>query len=187
MTINQSSFDNFVERKTEETKLVNWEAKKRLWLTKVNELYSQIEVWLSDWTRDKKITISTNETISIVEEYIGQYQTPVMKISIGDEKIELIPIGTLIIGSRGRIDVKGKAGSIMLILIKKGTYPDVNIKVFNSEREAREDKEKKPSSISEPNSNQLIWKYAKRYPQTEEYFELNKALFEEILMAVSGN
>ena len=186
MTINQSSFDNFVEQKTEETKLINWEAKKKLWLTKVNKLYSQIEVWLSDWTRNKKIKISTDETRSIVEEYIGQYQTPIMKISIGDEKIELIPIGTLIIGSQGRIDVKGRAGSIMLILIKKDTYPDVNIKVFNSERKAKEDKEKKPSSISESNSNQLIWKYAKRSPQLE-YFELNKTLFEEILMAVSGN
>lgn len=183
----KSPFDDFVESKTEKSKTIDWESKKILWLTKVDELYNQIESWLSDWIKEKKISISKNETRTVVEEHIGKYEVPVMKISIGNEKIELNPVGTLIIGGRGRVDVKGSAGEVMLILLGRNDRPGVSVKVFTSEKEAEEDRKKRErETIPEPKPEELIWKYARKSPRLE-YFELDKALLEEILMAVSGN
>ena len=53
------------------------------------------------------------------EENIGTYTATRLKVVIGDEDITLTPIGTLLIGAKGRVDVEGSARTSRLILIDK--------------------------------------------------------------------
>ena len=161
------SFGDFVESKINRAKAIDWETKKNLWLSKVNELYGHIGLWLGDLTQSGKVSLSTDEKRSVVEEHIGPYTVPVMKIGIGDETIRLDPVGTLIIGASGRVDIKGRAGNAMLVLSQ------VNKSKSSAAPGAKDA------------SNELIWKYVEK-SSPPAYFDLNKPLFERILMSVSG-
>lgn len=184
-----SKFLNFVDTRTNKEKKVDWNSKKSIWLEKVDELYRDIESWLSPLISQEKIKIDKKETVEITEDYIGTYQAPKLKIHIGSANVELIPVGTLIIASRGRINVVGSAGEIMLILTQKGFRPGVTTKVFTSKEEADADRKKTQEEArnrKEPTANELEWLYARRTHKLE-YFPLDQELFEEILMAVSGS
>ena len=157
MKTSGEAFGDFVESKISKAKAIDWDAKKNLWLGKVNELYGHIGLWLGDLTQSGKVSLSTDEEVSVVEEHIGPYTVPVMKIGIGDETIRLDPVGTLIIGASGRVDIKGRAGNAMLVLLGKDKQvPD-----------------------------ELVWKYVEKSVPPA-YFDLDKPLFERILMSVSG-
>jgi hypothetical protein len=47
---------------------------------------------------------------------LGPYTAQQATITLDDEVLEMIPLGTVILGSFGRIDVKGPRGQLMLIL-----------------------------------------------------------------------
>ena len=180
----KSAFDHFVEDKLKKAKDADWEAKKELWLSKVNELYSQVENWLADWVKTKQITLSKSEAKTVVEDHIGRYTVPVMKITIGDEAMQLNPIGTLIVGARGRVDVKGSIGDEMLVLLARDEPRDEPVKPGGQGRESA------GGHASMPGYDDLVWKHVTMNPVASRspfpaYLNLNKSLFEEILMSVS--
>jgi len=80
--------------------------KRDLYLRRLNAFYDQVEGWCPDHgyriARDLEI---------LNEEGIGQYEAPAMVIASTDinEKfvVRLNPIGAVILGSPGRVDLKG--------------------------------------------------------------------------------
>ena len=53
----------------------------------------------------------------INEEYIGIYNARKMILRIADEQVVLDPVGTLLIGAAGRVDMTGKNGQVKLVLV----------------------------------------------------------------------
>lgn len=115
----KKEFDLFLSEKEKsvagETK-INWTDRKKEWLSYLNALYSQIENCLKEFEQRGKIKIF-KEPFEIIEENIGSYTADKMIIAFADEKIVLKPVGTNVIGAKGRVDMSGKYGSVKIVLV----------------------------------------------------------------------
>lgn len=101
-------------RSEEESGKIDWDAWRDQWLQSVRRLYETIEEWLHDLKEDGTVTISY-QTRSLSEEHVGEYETECMVIHVGSERIALEPLGTIIVGAYGRIDLRGSNGNVMLV------------------------------------------------------------------------
>lgn len=110
------SFEEFLRKKNEEqpTKKIDWEKRKSDWLNSVTLLYKEIRSWLDPFINNALLKIAEKE-ISISEDYIGHYKIKQLDIYLGNDIVSLIPKGTLIIGSLGRIDLRGPKGEIIIV------------------------------------------------------------------------
>jgi hypothetical protein len=98
-----------------------------------------------------------------------------MVIHIGLEEIKLVPIGTMLVGSRGRVDVVGRAGTSRLLLVnKKVTSPSqlISVTIVNP-------KNPPPAKRADLPPIEWAWKIASR-PPTMTFIELNKSLFADV-------
>ena len=94
---------------------VNWAARKDEWIAAVEELYTQIAELLAPSINDGSVVASTSVT-TITEDHIGQYDIEKLKLVVGDESVVFSPVGTLVVGASGRVDVTGDEGRRMLIV-----------------------------------------------------------------------
>lgn len=108
------SFEEFLKKQKENEKKVNWVKRKNDWTQAIESFYDEIEKWLITFKKQNLIDIQ-KKTIELVEEYIGHYHTNRLDIYIGNDIINLTPKGTLIIGSYGRIDMRGPKGDYIIV------------------------------------------------------------------------
>jgi|SRR6185437_1742590 hypothetical protein len=108
------AFEDFLKKKKEEDKKVDWEGRRNKWIKTVNDFYNNIHKWLYPFVSQSLLQIKIKE-ILVSEEYIGSYKLNRLDISIGNDVISLIPRGTLILGSYGRIDMKGPKGDKIIV------------------------------------------------------------------------
>ncbi|MEX0780288.1 MAG: hypothetical protein WD491_04205 [Balneolales bacterium] len=114
---NEQSFKDFLldkKDKLEENK-IDWEKRKIDWLAAIDTLYFQVKNWLKPFEDEGLIKIEDDKVITLYEDFIGSYDTKRLDIYFGSESIKLVPKGTLIIGSYGRVDMKAPNGEIMLM------------------------------------------------------------------------
>jgi len=96
-----------------------------------------------------------------------------MILNISEETVIFDPIGTLIIGSRGRIDMTGMNGTIMFVLVdRESDGPRIRTKT--------EFRENNPESDKEP---ELVWKISTSPPDIR-YIPLNEDSFSDVLAEV---
>lgn len=107
-----SDFDTFVKRQqqlaAEAAAEVPLDPKKELdeWITRLNALYARIEdEFLKDYIDAGSIRTEI-KSIQLNEEFSGPYVAPTMVIHIGLQEIKLIPIGTMLVASKGRVDCR---------------------------------------------------------------------------------
>ena len=162
-----AKLQEFIERRRKEaaeTK-IDWEKRKKEWLEAVNKLYELVENWL------KEVGVEvTYEDTELFEERLGRYKVRKMVLNIGGEKVELRPVGTLVIAAKGRVDVEGPKGRIKIVLVPKDSEGPV----------VRVGKAPSGEEIAE-----WEWKIATPPPDIR-YIELNKDTFSEILLGVLG-
>lgn len=96
-------------------KPVDWDARREWWMEKLEALYSSVEEWMAPLTTDGTFILKRIEK-TIKEEALGHYKTTRLEIALGSSKIILEPIGSIIIGAFGRVDVSGPNGKTRLIL-----------------------------------------------------------------------
>ena len=94
---------------------VDWKEKKDKWLTRIAQLYEMIHEWIAPLETEGTLRSQTSSE-SFEEDYIGQYQTDILTLFIGKQRVEFHPKGTLIIGADGRVDVIGQHGIRTLVL-----------------------------------------------------------------------
>ncbi|MFD1256157.1 hypothetical protein ACFQ3S_05070 [Mucilaginibacter terrae] len=109
-----NSFEDFLKAKNQNEKPVDWIARKSQWINSVNNLYRNIGIWFLPFISQSLLRTSYRE-ISIYEEYIGRYSINQFDIVIGNDIVSLVPVGTLLLGSYGRIDIRGPKGSLMIV------------------------------------------------------------------------
>jgi hypothetical protein len=181
-----TSFDDFVRRQSEAVKLseetpVDWQAQKAEWLRYLDSLYSQVNQYLKSYVDAGDIVIGF-QTINLNEEYIGPYSAREMIITIGGKVIKLEPIGTLLIGSRGRVDAVGPLARAQIILL------GADINSLSQLIHVSVSMGSKPPSPppSKPRSDiKWTWKIVMRPPRRE-VIELNKESFLNLLMEISN-
>jgi hypothetical protein len=128
----KKDFNEFLLIKEKDELLkIDWENNKNEWLLKLDALYKLFEKSLQEYVINNRISITYNN-IEITEEYIGSYKAKSMTIKFGGEKILLKPIGTNLIGAKGRVDMSGSYGSTKIVLVNsnmKGLYGHIKVSI----------------------------------------------------------
>ena len=116
-----NSFDDFVDRQNkiaEAEQSVDWTKELDEWRDYLRQFKDCIVEFLQEHIEQDKVQLEYKAKY-ITEENIGSYEVHTITIVIGKTKIELEPIGTLLIGAKGRVDMKGPKGSVKIVLVPK--------------------------------------------------------------------
>ncbi len=184
--VTTKEFDDFVRRAkilAADQSAVDWDEERRDWIAHLDSLYGKVESFLRKYKDEGSITIEFKET-ELFEENLGTYVARRMIIHIGRQVVNLNPVGTLLIGSRGRVDIEGPYGKAALVLVDKdaaGPRPRVQVKIIDP-------KEKVEPEIEAEKKIEWVWRIATVPPRTPRvsYIELNAESFFELIMEVSN-
>lgn len=115
-----SELTEFLKKKTEQAQQekTTLEEDKQDWLKTVAEFNEKIISWLKE-PIEKGFVSYEIENLSINEYLIGTYQVPSLVITSGNDKIYFKPVGKLVLGFNGRIDVVSFTQSKTLVYIKE--------------------------------------------------------------------
>ena len=117
------TFDDFVKQRTDQARqsaeVLNREETLVGWLRELDALYSAMEGYLQSYTKSGQITIE-RRSVELTEDYLGTYEAEALAMSIGNDEIIAQPVGTMLIGSSGRVDLTGPRKTLRIVLLEKG-------------------------------------------------------------------
>jgi hypothetical protein len=180
----KTAFKEFVKKEKavdSQQRSIDWEGKKLAYLKQVDTLFDEVRTYLHEFTKSKEIHIE-KRTTTIEEEYIGKYEAPVLHIRLYGRHADLVPVGTNIIGTPGRVDLRGNVESIRFILAdKKEKCPQVFAGISWSPID-RERVKKKADEWSQ-RKRDYVWKMITDPPDIR-YVELDEDNFLSLLQEV---
>lgn len=176
----KKDFDEFIKKqraKADEEVEINWDMKRDEWLTYLEKLYEKILAMLKKYTESGDLSVEYREK-TINEELIGEYKAKAMALKFKGNEVTFDPIGTILIGAKGRVDLNGSAGTVKFVLVNKqsvGVREKITIHI--SGEPETEEKGQEAEKI------EWDWKIATPPPRIE-YVELNEESFFDALMEV---
>jgi hypothetical protein len=180
-------FDEFVKRQQAEKQSAGeFDAKKQLaeWLDQLNALYRQITSFMESYTKTGDADIDYAD-VTLNEEFIGAYVARKMIIKIGRATVTFTPIGTMLIGMKGRVDVQGPSGRARLFLVnKKATSARSLIQVTVSVV-SKGEKLPPPPPVRQPLEPEWAWKIGTSPPDVK-FIELTEETFFDMILAVAN-
>jgi len=176
--MSKKDFEDLLKKhdKQSEEKEIDWESQKDEWLEFINQFYQSLENWLALYKEKGTVSYSYND-LNLTEEYIGTYSVRTMTVNFAGQQLTLEPIGTLLIGSKGRIDMEGAKGRVQFVLAdknSKGIKINVTISIDG-------EKEKKDQPYQKP---EWVWKIVLRESRNISFVEFNEKNFFDALMEV---
>ncbi|MGE8183845.1 hypothetical protein [Pseudomonas mandelii] len=170
-------FEDFVRQLNESAGVgdggIDLVAEKEMWFKKADEFYSLVRDSLDEYTSTGMASLDF-VNISLSEELLGTYSMKEARISLGRQIVKLTPVGTFLVGARGRIDMKGPKGLARFVVVPPGTR-EPRIRVSFGEKPT-------PSEPVAPPET-WIWKIATPPPRIT-YIDVTKESFREALMGV---
>lgn len=173
----RKTFDEFVNRQATRAKEEPFERKKELaqWKDYLNKFYSVVEGFLQKYVDEKKVLLNYKSQ-SMDEEFIGPYEVKNLTVLIGAAQIQFKPIGTMLIGAKGRVDMTGPRGIVKFLLVDKdSSMPRVSVRVWIKGTE--------PPQKLPVNKVEWTWKISTPPPKIE-YMELREETFFTAMMEV---
>jgi hypothetical protein len=176
-----ADFDAFVRREQAAAagSKLHWKKDRDEWLEYLKNLYETTESFLAEYIKKGDITVDYRE-IDLNEENIGAYKARQMILRVGRQEITMTPVGTLLIGTKGRVDVVGRAGRTRLVLVdskSSGPKVKVNISIVGASGH--------PPPKPVPREINWVWKIATS-PPTVRYIELTRESLLQALMEVAN-
>lgn len=172
------TFEDFVNQQAAKVHSTeDWIQERDNWLERLDEFYRLVESFLSKYVDEGKINISRSPKF-INEEFIGTYEVPSLEVRIGTVEVRFDPIGTYLIGVKGRVDMHGPHGSVKFVLVPN-TASAPKIRVV--EREAMEHN----VAGSSPELTEWIWKISTTPPNVS-YIELEEESFLSAILEVAN-
>ena len=119
------SFQEFLENKKIElqnpkTKRVDWELRKKEFKDSVVSLYNKVdEIIVANLKAAGYVVETHKEEIRISEDYVGAYNINDYKLHTEQFDISFNPIGVVVIGAKGRVDMSLPRGRVKLVLSEK--------------------------------------------------------------------
>lgn len=187
--MSKTDFDAFVKRQQlAGVAPLEFDPQQRLreWLGYLDVLYTQIDGYLQTYIERDAVKIARSQ-VTLNEEFIGVYQASTATLTIGCSIVTFTPIGTFVIGGKGRVDVHGPMGKARLALVDKKVN-DVRdyIDVMSSTRRAAGSSFDPRASRLDREPIEWVWKISTPAPETEfialaqdEFFEMIQALVYE--------
>ncbi|MDM8514601.1 hypothetical protein QUF76_00245 [Desulfobacterales bacterium HSG16] len=166
--------DQFIEERSKrknEFSGTYWEKQKNEWLEYLSRFYEKVKLWLKDY-EDNEMVAYNFVPVDIYEENIGQYKADKLILTIANEQISFEPVGTILIGdAKGRIDMKGKNGTVKFLLVDKDANGSIVKIVVNDEPD------------KQGVHKNLQWKIATPPPSVK-YLELNRDSFSDAVLDI---
>jgi hypothetical protein len=181
----KKDFDAFVKSQATQsgTEQVDWAKERDEWIGYLNRLYALIESLLESYRSAGEVQFEYRQ-ISLNEPNIGSYFAKQMVLKFGRQEITFTPIGTLLIGTKGRVDVVGPAGGARLLLLnKKATSASSLIRVTVSVGGKSHPPEPHPPESQPTEPIEWTWKIASPPPQLK-FIELTEETFFDMILAV---
>jgi hypothetical protein len=178
-----TDFGAFVKRQqaaSGEEERVDWAKERDDWLGQLRKLYDAIESFLAEYIKAGEIKINYRN-IDLNEENIGSYRARQMILKIGRQEITMTPVGTLLIGAKGRVEVVGPAGRTRLVLVNsQASGPKIKVTVSIGGKP-------EPSGVeAAPKKIKWAWKIATSPPSIQ-YIELTQeSLFQALMEVANG-
>lgn len=102
-------------KKTE--KKVDWDKRKTRWLKSIDNLYNTVDsIILNNFQKAGFKVTSKKEKVRIFEEYIGAYNVDNYYVTADNIEIKFFPVGTIIIGAFGRVNMVLPNETVKLVL-----------------------------------------------------------------------
>lgn len=169
-----NKFQDFLTKQTQKKTVeeqVDWEEIKNEWVARANEFVSRAKEYLTGFEGVETKVVN----VRMMEDRLGEYVAPKLCIELPNELVELVPIGTMLIGAHGRFDLKGLAGTVKWVLVPEGAdKPTIRVSIGDDKRKVVESKE----------NEKLAWKLATPPPHIR-YLPFDKDIFLEAIMEVS--
>jgi hypothetical protein len=182
--MDSKDFDEFVKRQQEGVGVavsVDWGKERDEWIAHLNALYARIESLLNKYVSSGQIRFGYR-IIELTEEHIGSYSATQMTVGIGRQEVLLVPIGTLLIGTKGRVDVIGPAGRAEILLVDRwasGPASLIHVSVGVGG--------KLPAAPREsPQNIEWEWKIVTRPPERRFVEITQQSLFQLIMEVANG-
>jgi hypothetical protein len=181
----KSSFKSFIEQKKAPGSLnrsVDWEGRKNFYLIQLEALFKTIGNYLRDFIESKDVILETTFE-EIEEENVGKYEIPVLHIRLCGMHAALVPAGTNMIGTPGRVDLVGNLESKRIILADKDESHPQATTAFSFSW-LNEDNKKEELRTQEMHSDrQYVWKIITDPPKIR-YIDLNEDNFLSTLQEI---
>lgn len=182
--MSKADFDKFVQRQKAESKDAgSFDPKQQLqeWRDYLSLLYKQIEGYMASYVASGGAKISLRE-IELNEEFSGPYAVQQMLLEIGHSSITFKPIGTMLIGSKGRVDVHGPRGIARLGLVnKKATRASDLIRVTVSVVGVQQ---QPPTPKSAHEKIEWTWKLLESPPNMR-FVDLTQDVFFDMILSIA--
>ncbi len=181
-------FKDFVQRQQQPRsgdEAIDWSKERDEWLDHLQQLYARIAEYLDEYIKGGTIKLR-DSLIELNEENIGTYKAKRLVVAIGAQEIVFTPVGTRLIGSKGRVDVEGSAGKSRLVLIDKDvTDPRHTIRVTVTAIPRGGSPKPLQAAAPPPKEIEWAWKIVSR-PPAMQFIDLNKETLFEMLIEVSN-
>jgi hypothetical protein len=182
--MSKKEFAAFINRQPPPEEPIDWNAQKDEWLKFLNDLYEMLETFLKEFVESGHITLKY-KNIAITEDDIGRYTTRALTLTFGANSITLTPIGTMLINTKGRVDMTGPKGTVRLLLADK----DATGLGWASQAGRQPVRVRDPNSpaVEEP-EKQVNWEWKIAVPNTPRltYQKLTQETFLDAIMEVAN-
>lgn len=126
------ALDDFVDRATRKhaarQEEVDWDLRRERWLEKLGEFYDFVDSSLKKYVDRDKMRI-VRGTKKLTEPYIGSYEAPTRLVEIGNNRISLVPAGSMLIGAYGRVDMQGPYGRVKFALVSSDNPDSIIVEI----------------------------------------------------------
>lgn len=116
------TFGEFVTQRMEQARqsaeVLNREERLASWQYELDSLYQKMEGYLKDYINSGLRT--ERRRVQLTEDDLGSYEAEALAILIGRDEVIAEPVGTMLIGSMGRVDLSGPYGILRIVLLEKG-------------------------------------------------------------------
>jgi hypothetical protein len=180
-------FDEFVKREQEAAAgvaSVDWDGERKEWLGYLDKLYKKVESLLRKYISSGQIQLGYRQ-VELNEENIGSYAAKQMILKIGPKSVVLEPVGTLLIGSKGRVDLVGPTGKAQILLVdSKASDPrsifKVRVRIVGTGKKTPAPAPKAAREIK------WEWKIVTRPPERRFIEITQESLFQLIMEVANG-
>jgi hypothetical protein len=171
-------FEKFINEQAKKGTLqnVDWTSRLRAWEAAIESFYDTINDFLQPYLDDHRLQLKFG-TKQIIEEFMGEYKVRTATIMVGAKSIQLEPVGAIVIGARGRIDMTGPRGAVKFVLVdKKAFEPKISARVYIKG-------EQPPVELEPPEIAEWDWKIATEPPVR--FLPLTDESFFDALMVIA--
>ena len=153
------------------------------WRDFLAALYEKVSGYMEPYISQGSASISYKD-IELNEEFSGPYTVQQLILQISNSVVTFKPIGTMLIGSKGRVDVTGPRGTVRFTLVDKNVKSAHDLIKITTTILGPGDKILSPQKLeSKAREIEWVWKITSPPPSVT-FTDLNDSTFFDVILSV---